>query len=611
MKDDLGLFYFHQGTNYYAYKYLGSHILDGKTVFRVWAPNALKVSVVGDFNNWDRKKNPMNKISDGVWEAVIEDIVKEFDCYQYAIKGKNNRWFNKSDPYAKHFELRPKVASKVYELGKYEFTDSKWMKKRNFGLSKPMNIYELNLGSWRTYEDGNFFDYRKIALELVEYIKQMGYTHIELMPINEFPFDKSWGYQVTGFFGITSRYGTPDDFRFFVDTMHNAGIGVIVDWVPGHFCKDAHGLYEFDGGILYEHPDPTRREHKGWGTRCFDYGRNEIQSFLVSSAIYLLEEYHIDGLRVDAVSSMLYLDYCREPGEWHPNNLGTNINLEAVAFIQKLNATIHKLYPRVITIAEEATTYPNITGAPVDGGLGFDYKWNMGWMNDTLSYVKIDPIFKQYDHHKLTFQLTYAFTEKFILPLSHDEVVHGKLSIINRMPGTYEEKFAGLKAYMMYMISTPGKKLMFMGGEIGQFIEWRDDREIDWLLLAYDSHQKIQKFNADLNHFYKKHSELYEIDDSWDGFSWINANDANHNIYSYKRKNKKGKEIIVVLNFSNSFWDNYYVYVEDGDYEILFHSDDITYGGARTPNKKKIHVENGTMILRIPPLCGIYLRKVK
>lgn len=610
MKDNLGLFYFHQGTNYYAYKYLGSHILDGKTTFRVWAPNALKVSVVGDFNNWDKNKNPMHKISDGVWELVVEGV-KEFDCYQYAIKGKNNRWFNKSDPYAKHFELRPKVASKVYELGKYEFTDSKWMKKRGIGLDKPMNIYELNLGSWRTYEDGNFFDYRKLAIELVEYIKKMGYTHIEIMPVNEFPFDKSWGYQVTGFFGITSRYGTPDDFRFFVDTLHNAGIGVIVDWVPGHFCKDAHGLYEFDGGILYEHPDPTRREHKGWGTRCFDYGRTEIQSFLVSSAIYLLEEYHIDGLRVDAVSSMLYLDYCREAGEWHPNNLGTNINLESVAFIQKLNGVIHKLYPGVITIAEEATTYPNITGPTEHGGLGFDYKWNMGWMNDTLSYVKTDPIFKQYHHHKITFQLTYAFTEKFILPLSHDEVVHGKLSLINRMPGTYDEKFAGLKAYMMYMISTPGKKLMFMGGEIGQFIEWRDDREIDWLLLQYEHHQKMLNFNADLNHFYKKHSEFYEIEDSWSGFDWINANDADHNIYSYKRRNKKGKEIIVVLNFSNSFWDNYYVYTEDGDYEILFHSDDVAYGGARKPNKKRIHVENGTMILRIPPLCGIYLRKVK
>ncbi len=610
MKNDLGLFYFHQGTNYYAYKYLGSHILEGKTIFRVWAPNALKVSVIGDFNNWDHTKHPMNKISDGVWELLIEGVL-EFDCYQYAIMTQNNHWINKSDPYAYHFELRPKVASKVYSLGKYEFTDHKWMKKRGICLNKPMNIYELNLGSWRTYSDGNFFDYKKIAIELVEYVQKMGYTHIEIMPINEFPFDKSWGYQVTGFFGITSRYGTPDDFRCFVDIMHNSGIGVIVDWVPGHFCKDAHGLYEFDGKCLYEHPDPTRREHKGWGTRCFDYGRNEIQSFLVSSAIYLLEEYHIDGLRVDAVSSMLYLDYCKSEGEWHPNNLGTNINLEAVAFIQKLNAVIHKLYPGVITIAEEATTYPNITGAPVNGGLGFDYKWNMGWMNDTLAYVKVDPIFKQYHHHKLTFQLTYAFNEKFILPLSHDEVVHGKLSLINRMPGTYEEKFAGLRTYMMYMISTPGKKLMFMGGEIGQFIEWRDDREIDWLLLAYDSHQKIQTFNAELNHFYQKHSELYEIDDSWSGFEWINANDADHNIYSYKRKNKKGKEIIVILNFSNKFWDNYYVYVGDGDYEILFHSDDVKYGGASKPNKKRIHVENGTMILKIPPLCGIYLRKVK
>ena len=610
MKDNLGLFYFHQGTNYYAYKYLGSHILDGKTVFRVWAPNAMKVSVIGDFNNWDRTKNPMNKISVGVWEVEIENV-KEFDNYQFAIKGSNRRWKNKSDPYAYHFECRPNVASKVYSLGKYKFTDKKWMKNRYFGVNKPMNIYELNLGSWRTYEDGNFFSYQKYALEIVDYVKKMGYTHIELMPINEFPFDKSWGYQVTGFFGITSRYGTPDDFREFVDICHNNGIGVIVDWVPGHFCKDSHGLIDFDGSFLYENPDPTRREQKGWGTRCFDYGRNEVQSFLVSSALYLLEEYHIDGLRVDAVASMLYLDYCREPNEWHPNIEGTNINLEAVAFLKKFNSAVHEYYPGVITIAEESTTYPNITVKVSDGGLGFDYKWNMGWMNDTLSYIKTDPIYKRYDHNKITFQLTYIFSEKFVLALSHDEVVHGKLSLINRMPGDYQQKFAGMRVYMMYMISHPGKKLLFMGGEIGQFIEWRDDREVDWLLLGYEPHQLLQKFNADLNHFYLKHSEFYERDDNWSGFEWINADDKDRNIFTYKRRNNLGKEIIVLLNFSFSSWNNYYVYVEDGEYEVLFHSDDVKYGGSTKVGKKTIKVINGTMIIDVPPISGIYLRKVK
>ena len=583
---------------------------NGQTVFRVWAPNAMKVSVIGDFNNWDRTKNPMNKISVGVWEVAI-DNVNEFDNYQFAVKGSNHRWHNKSDPYAYHFECRPKVASKVYNLGKYKFTDKKWMKNRYFGVNKPMNIYELNLSSWRTYPDGNFFSYQKYAFELVDYVKKMGYTHIELMPINEFPFDKSWGYQVTGFFGITSRYGTPDDFREFVDICHNNGIGVIIDWVPGHFCKDAHGLIEFDGGFLYENPDPTRREQKGWGTRCFDYGRNEVQSFLVSSALYLLEEYHIDGLRVDAVASMLYLDYCREPNEWHPNIEGTNINLEAVAFLKKFNSAVHELYPGVITIAEESTTYPNITTKVSDGGLGFDYKWNMGWMNDTLAYVKTDPIYKRYEHNKITFQLTYIFSEKFVLALSHDEVVHGKLSLINRMPGDYNQKFAGMRVYMMYMISHPGKKLMFMGGEIGQFIEWRDDREIDWLLLEYEKHQQLQKFNADLNHFYLKHSEFYDRDDNWSGFEWLNADDKDRNIFTYKRRNNLEEEIIVLLNFSNACWDNYYVYVEDGEYEILFHSDDIQYGGSTKLESPKIQVTNGTMIINVPPISGIYLRKVK
>ena len=613
MKQEQGIYFFHQGTNYQAYQLLGSHFENDGVVFRVWAPNAKKVAVIGDFNNWDRYKHVMHKITDqGLWEIFIPNVL-EFSTYKYAILTRNNRYLLKSDPYAFHSEIRPNTASKVYNLAGYTFHDNAWMKKRekHHYYNQPLNIYELNLASWRTYADGNFFDYVKLAHELKDYIKKMGYTHIEIMPISEYPYDPSWGYQVTGFYSITSRFGTPKQFMEFVDIMHQNNIGVIVDWVPGHFCKDAHGLVDFDGTHLYEPSDPYKIEHAGWGTRAFDYGRCEIQSFLVSNAVYLLKEYHIDGLRVDAVASMLYLDYCRENGKWRKNNLGTNINLEAEAFIKKLNKTIHGMFKGILMIAEESTTYPNITTPVENGGLGFTYKWNMGWMNDTLRYIKTDPIYRQYEHDKITFQLTYAYSEKFILPISHDEVVHGKLSLVNKMAGDYYQKFMALQTYFMYMMSHPGKKHNFMGNEIAQIIEWRDDREIDWLLLQYPIHADMQRFVSQLNQIYLKNKPLYELDDSWDGFNWLIVDDKNHNTFTFERIDQTHKKIITVLNFSFVDWNRYSFQTENGKYRIIFASNDIKFGGQNKLIGKTFNVTNGVLIFDLPANCGIYFRKVE
>ena len=612
MNQDQGIYFFHQGTNYYSYKLMGAHIENDGVMFRVWAPRAKKISVIGDFNHWDRKIHSMERVTEqGIWELFIPGV-KEFTAYKYAILNSKNRWVEKSDPYAFHSELRPNTASKVFNLDGYKFGDSKWMKSRlkKHYYNRPLNIYELNLASWRTYQDGNFFDYVKLGEELSSYVKKMGFTHVEIMPISEFPYDPSWGYQVTGFYSITSRFGTPKQFMQFVDILHQNDIGVIVDWVPGHFCKDLHGLIEFDGTYLYEPRDPLIRELPGWGTRQFDYGRTEIQSFLISNALYLFEEYHIDGLRVDAVASMLYLDYCRENGKWRKNNLGTNINLEAEAFIKKLNKVIHEYYPDVITIAEESTTYPKLTESVDNGGLGFSYKWNMGWMNDTLSYIKTDPIYRQYEHDKITFQLTYAYSEKFILPLSHDEVVHGKLSIINRMPGDYKDKFNAFQTYLMYTMSHPGKKLNFMGYELGQMIEWRDDREIDWLLLQYPQHQDFHRFVEKLNNFYLKNKPLYELDDSWEGFNWITVDDKDHNTFVYERCSAKGEKIIVVINFAYVDWKNYSFNLADGKYRIVLASNDIKYGGYNHLINKIVEAKDGKLTIDLPSNCGLYLRKV-
>lgn len=611
--NEQGIYYFHQGTNYEAYDLLGAHYSKEGTTFRVWAPNAKSVSVVGDFNNWNISTHIMNKITnEGLYEIKIMNV-SEYDCYQYAITTKRNKILMKSDPYAFHSELRPKKASKVYDLNKFEFTDDSWMKSRGNkqNYHSPINIYEVHLGSWRKYQDDEFFDYKKLGEELSDYAIEMGYTHIELLPVSEYPYDPSWGYQVTGYYSVTSRYGTPCDFMEFVNICHNKGIGVILDWVPGHFNKDSNGLIDFDGNHLYEPSDKTKKENKGWGTRCFDYGRCEVQSFLVSNAMFFVKKFHIDGIRMDAVASMLYLDYGKDEGEWHPNSFGTNINLEAVAFIKKCNDAIHNLYPEVLMIAEESTAYPKVTVPTEYGGLGFNYKWNMGWMNDSLSYIKDDPIYRQYHHDKLTFQMTYIYNEHYVLPLSHDEVVHMKGSLINKIPGTYEQKFAGLKVYMTYMMTHPGKKLIFMGGEIGQFREWSEAREIDWSVLRFDSHANLKKYNKDLNHLYISETSLYENDYNWDGFKWLVVNDNTHNLLAYERI-YQSERLIVVLNFSYSMWFDYHIpNISNGEYEVILSSDDECYGGTHNLKKSKYKVDNNELVISIPYSSGIILRKVK
>lgn len=608
-----GVYYFHQGTNYEAYDLLGAHYTKERTTFRTWAPNATSVSVVGEFNDWNKQAHLMKKISnEGLYEITI-DNVKLYDCYQYAITTKEGKVLFKSDPYAFHSELRPSKASKVFDLEAYQFSDDEWMKKRQKfqKFHEPINIYEVHLGSWRKYSDNEPFNYRKLGEELSEYAKKMGYTHIEVLPISEYPYDPSWGYQVTGYYSVTSRYGTPHDFMDFVNTCHNNGIGVILDWVPGHFTKDAHGLIDFDGKSLYEHPDELRKEHKEWGTRCFDYGRCEVQSFLVSNALFFIKKFHIDGIRMDAVASILYLDYGRKMGEWRPNSFGGNINLEAVAFIKKCNDAVHSRYPEVMMIAEESTSFPKITVSTQYDGLGFDFKWNMGWMNDTLSYIKEDPIYRSHHHHKLTFQMTYIYSEHYILPLSHDEVVHMKGSLINKMPGNYEQKFAGVKTYLTYQLTHPGKKLLFMGGEFGQFNEWNELKELDWSVLQYESHQGLQKYVATLNHLYKNEPALYENDYNWDGFRWLVVNDNEHNVLVYERIYKENR-LIVILNFSFSMWFDYQIKeVQNGTYQIILASDDVKYHGSHNDENTEIEVDNHEFKISLPYSSAIILRKVK
>ncbi len=598
---------FHQGTNYKAYQMMGAHWLDETTAeFYVWAPNAQAVAVVGDFNNWDGQEDPMERVNEqGLWHAVVTGV-REFDSYKYLITAADGRKLHKADPYAFHTETRPGTASKLYRLGQYQWKDDAWRQSRDAGahFRQPMNIYEVHLGSWKTYEDGNHFNYRKLAEELVPYVKEMGYTHIEIMPVTEYPFDGSWGYQVTGYFAPTSRYGKPEDFMAFVDLCHQQGVGVIMDWVPAHFPKDESGLYEFDGGFCYEYADARKREHYEWGTRAFDYGRCEVISFLVSSAMFWVEEYHIDGIRVDAVASMLYLDYGRQDGQWMPNIHGGKENLEAVALLRKLNSAILTEHPGVLMIAEESTAWPMVTKPDYVGGLGFTYKWNMGWMNDVLRYMSMDPYFRSYNHDKLTFSMVYAFSENFILPISHDEVVHGKGSLINKMPGSYEQKFAGLRAFLGYMMSSPGKKLLFMGSEFGQFIEWDYQKQLDWMLLQYDSHRQMKDFTRDVNHFYLDNPAFWQIEDSWDGYRWLNADDNSHNVLAYLRMDEKGEQVMVVCNFAPVPWDNYIVGVPDDCSSIyeVFSSDDVRYGGSG--------VTNGTRIMSRKGSCGEYKRVV-
>lgn len=616
-KGNIPLYLFHEGTNSKAYEYLGAHPADGGVYFRVWAPNVNRAGVAGDFNNWEPDCAPMSKISDGVWECFVEGV-KRYDAYKFVFRTEDGRELYKCDPYAFHSETRPDTASKYYGELKFDWSDKGWLRKRkNTDIySSPMNIYEVHAGSWQVYDDGNPLSYRELADRLVPYVKEMGYTHIELLPIMEYPFDGSWGYQVTGYFAPTSRYGTPDDFAYFVNTAHRAGIGVILDWVPAHFPKDAHGLYEFDGGPCYEYADPRKGEHLQWGTRVFDYGKPEVQSFLVSSAMFWINEYHIDGLRVDAVASMLYLDYGRDDGRWIPNCHGGKENLEAVAFLKKLNESIFKEHGDVLMTAEESTAWPMVSRPTYLGGLGFNFKWNMGWMNDCLRYFSLDGLARKFNHDCLTFSFFYAFSENFVLPISHDEVVHGKCSLINKMPGTYEEKFAGVRSFLGYMMSHPGKKLLFMGSEFGQFIEWNYKQQLDWLLLDYDAHRKLKNYVAALNKFYLANAPLWEIDYSWEGFNWIVSDDSSNSVVSYIRRDKSGNELIALCNFTSVTRQKYRIGVpKAGTYRVVFSSASPEYGGkgestsgSVKAKKKPMHGYEYSIELDVEGLSCMYIK---
>ncbi len=617
--NDMAPYLFHQGTNYRAFDYLGMHRDGDRIRFRVWAPNAEQVWVVGDFNGW-QTSDPLMRITEGgVWETTLPgDRVQDGQAYKYKIFGCGKTVL-KADPYGFWSECPPATASIAGSIDSYVWRDSGWLAHRkvkgdNF-YARPLNIYELHLGSWKRHEDGSYYSYGELASELAPYIKQMGYTHIELMPVMEHPFDGSWGYQVCSYYAPTARFGTPYDFMGFVDSMHEAGIGVILDWVPAHFPKDEHGLYEFDGKPLYEYQGWDRIEHKGWGTRRFDVGRTEIQSFLVSNAMFWIEKYHIDGLRVDAVASMLYLDYDRADGEWVPNSEGNNRCLEAVAFFKKLNACVKYHHPDVLTIAEESTAWPHVTKRDADG-LGFDLKWNMGWMNDTLAYGHVDPIFRKYHHRQMTFSMTYAFSEQFVLPFSHDEVVYGKKSMLRKMPGDHWQKFATVRAMMGYMMTHPGKKLTFMGNEIGQIGEWDYNSQIQWFLLEYEPHATLQHYISCLNHLYLKTPALWQIENSWDGFCWIDPDDSDRSILSYRRRDEQENEILAVINFTPVVYEDFSLTVpRAGIYQEIINSDSKEFGGSGVVNvgdlpshKKESESSADAILIRVPPLGITILR---
>ncbi|MCX8129878.1 MAG: 1,4-alpha-glucan branching protein GlgB [Clostridia bacterium] len=623
---DYDIHLFNEGNHHKIYEKLGAHIckvngVDG-TLFAVWAPCAKRVSVVGNFNQWDGRRHQMRNLGcSGVWEIFIPGICKG-DVYKYEIKTHFGEIYKKADPYAFYAELRPDTASIVYDIEGYQWGDKDWIKERENSniLEKPVSIYELHLGSWKKKiddDDNGFFSYRELADQLVEYVKEMGYTHIEILPVSEHPFDGSWGYQVTGYFAATSRYGEPKDFMYFVDKLHQNGIGIIVDWVPAHFPKDGHGLARFDGTALYEHEDCRQGEHLDWGTHIFNYGRNEVRNFLVSNAVFWFEKYHIDGLRVDAVASMLYLDYGKNHGEWIANKYGGRENLDAVEFIRQLNHTVYSYFPGVMMIAEESTSWPLVSKPPYMGGLGFSFKWNMGWMNDFLKYVSMDPIYRKYHHNLLTFAIMYAYSENFILVLSHDEVVHGKCSMLNKMPGDYWQKFAGLRNSYGFMYGHQGKKLMFMGCEFGQFIEWKYKTGLDWLLLDYDMHRKMQAYVRDLNRLYRTEKALYEVDFSYDGFEWIDCNDSDHSIVSFLRKGKDWHDMLIfVCNFTPVVYDHYRIGVPfDCYYEEILNSDSEIYGGSNVGNCGGLQAEEiathgkpYSVGMRIPPLATVVLK---
>ena len=622
---EFDLYLFHQGTNYHAQEMLGAHFIerDGRrgVRFAVWAPNAKSVSVVGGFNNWDANAQPMQRIRDGeIWETFVEGL-GEGEIYKYAIEPQwGGPRIMKADPYGFYAEKKPQTASRTYDLNHYEWKDAAWQerKTRESSYERPMLTYEVHAGSWRRTLEGEYLSYRDMADQLIGYVKEMHYTHIEFMPLCEHPYDGSWGYQATGYFAVTSRYGTPDDFRYLVDTAHANGIGIIMDWVPGHFCKDEQGLRHFDGRNLYESDNEQRAENWEWGTTNFDYGRTEVQSFLISNALFWFEEFHIDGLRIDAVANMLYLNYGRKDGEWQPNKYGDTGNLEAMEFLKKLNETIFKYHPQALMIAEESTSWPLISKPVYMGGMGFNYKWNMGWMNDMLDYVSLDPIYRKWNQDKLTFSLMYAFSENFVLPLSHDEVVHGKCSLISKMPGDYWQKFAGLRGFFGYWLAHPGKKLLFMGGEFGQFIEWNFDDSLDWHLVEqYPMHTKMLAYSKALNKFYVDNKALWQVDFDWNGFQWIDCNDNENSIVALvRRADERSDFIVCVHNFTPEVRRGYRIGVPTkGTYVEVFNSDLEEYGGSGVMNAGDIvsedyafHGRDQSIVITVPPLAATFYR---
>ncbi len=623
--NETDLYLYHQGTNYYTYRLLGAHCVQQDGVngvrFAVWAPHAKAVSVVGDFNNWDTRLNPLQRLEDGeVWTAFLPGIVPGA-VYKYAIEPSwGGPHIMKADPYGFYAEKKPQTASRVYDMANYTWSDEDWQAQKHASPSygRPLLIYEVHLGSWKRAPDGGYLNYRDAARQLVAYVKEMNYTHIEFMPLCEHPFDGSWGYQATGYYAVTSRYGEPNDFKYLVDHAHQNGIGIIMDWVPGHFCKDDQGLRHFDGQNLYESDNISRAENGEWGTTNFDYGRTEVQSFLISNALFWLTEYHIDGLRIDAVANMLYLSYGRDGGYWERNKYGGSGNLEAMDFLKKLNAAIFKYQPEALMIAEESTSWPMISKPVYMGGLGFNYKWNMGWMNDVLKYMSLDPFYRKYHQDKLTFSLMYAFSENFVLPLSHDEVVHGKCSLIGKMPGDYWQKFAGLRAFYGYWMAHPGKKLLFMGSEFAQFIEWKYDDSLDWHLIEqYPMHQKMQAYSKALNAFYVANRPLWEIDFEWAGFSWIDCSDTEHSVLSFSRMADDSDDfVIAICNFTPEVRSGYRVGMpKSGVYHEVFNSDWEAFGGSDVRNDGELLTEDiawqdrpQSLTLTLPPLATIYLR---
>ncbi len=615
-----------EGNHEQAYRFMGAHIREINGVegvsFVVWAPSATRVSVVGPFNNWDGRLHVMRKYHDqGLWEIFIPGL-GEGTIYKYEITTPfASIPFLKADPYAFATELRPRTASIVTKLEGYDWNDSEWIAKRNENqaLDAPISIYEVHLGSWKRKGSGDndFLSYRELAAELIPYVQELGFTHIELLPVAEHPYDPSWGYQVNGYYAPTSRFGKPEDFMFFVDECHKHGIGVIVDWVPAHFTKDDHGLRMFDGTHLYEHADPRQGEHKDWGTSIFNFGRSEVMNFLISNALFWMDKYHIDGLRVDAVASMLYLDYSRKEGEWIPNKFGGRENLEAIEFLKKFNIAVHKTFPGVITMAEESTAWPMVSRPTYIGGLGFDFKWNMGWMNDTLKYIEVDPLFRRYHQNQLTFSMIYAFTENFVLPFSHDEVVHGKRSMISKMPGDDWQKAANLRLLLSYMYAHPGKKLLFMGTEFGQWGEWNSGAELDWPLLHFDRHRGLKQLVEDLNTLYKHENAMYEVDYDWEGFEWIDFSDADKSIISFLRYNKdKNDEVLCVFNFTPVVYQHYKIGVPAaGEYLPIYNSDHERYGGSNVladtvqAVKGEWQGQPYHIHVTIPPLAGMFFKK--